>query len=61
MELLYDRYAAPSCSPLVAHSIRWISLFALQLPIFTYLITQFTAIATEIERYGGESTLGFTK
>jgi hypothetical protein len=50
MELLYDRYAAPSCSPLVAHSIRWISLFALQLPIFTYLITQFTALATEIER-----------
>jgi SSS family solute:Na+ symporter len=52
-ELIYDRYSAPASSPAVPHALRIISLICLQLPVFTYLITQFSAIAVEIASYTG--------
>mmetsp|Transcript_22660 Transcript_22660/g.55947 ORF Transcript_22660/g.55947 Transcript_22660/m.55947 type:complete len:732 (-) Transcript_22660:212-2407(-) len=58
-EFFFDRFAVSS-SPLVAHAIRVLSLLCCQLPIFTYLITQFTGIGTEIEAFtrGEISRLG---
>ena len=35
----------------VAHSLRIGSFLALQLPIFTYLITQFQALGTEVRTF----------
>jgi len=32
----------------VPHAIRLLSFFALQLPVFTYLITQFQALGIEV-------------
>jgi len=52
-ELIYDRYSEPASSPAVPHALRLISLFCLQLPVFTYLITQFSSIAVEISSYTG--------
>jgi hypothetical protein len=41
--------------PQVAHALRITSFAALQLPIFTYLITQFQAVGTEMRTFtGGE-------
>eukprot|EP00286_Rhodomonas_abbreviata_P001544 CAMPEP_0181291168 /NCGR_PEP_ID=MMETSP1101-20121128/1820_1 /TAXON_ID=46948 /ORGANISM="Rhodomonas abbreviata, Strain Caron Lab Isolate" /LENGTH=349 /DNA_ID=CAMNT_0023395535 /DNA_START=118 /DNA_END=1164 /DNA_ORIENTATION=- len=54
-EFIFDRFAEPASSPFIPHSLRLLSLFCLQLPVFTYLITQFTALAVEINIYtGGE-------
>ncbi|WIA33094.1 hypothetical protein OEZ86_006248 [Tetradesmus obliquus] len=54
-EFLFDRYLPPSGAPWVAHTLRLVSFFALQLPIFTYLITQFQAMGTEVRTFtGGE-------
>eukprot|EP00282_Hemiselmis_andersenii_P007886 CAMPEP_0114143470 /NCGR_PEP_ID=MMETSP0043_2-20121206/19003_1 /TAXON_ID=464988 /ORGANISM="Hemiselmis andersenii, Strain CCMP644" /LENGTH=720 /DNA_ID=CAMNT_0001237769 /DNA_START=167 /DNA_END=2329 /DNA_ORIENTATION=- len=50
IEFIFDRYAVSS-SPAVPHALRLISLFCLQLPVFTYLITQFTGIGAEIPVY----------
>eukprot|EP00283_Hemiselmis_rufescens_P008411 CAMPEP_0173430622 /NCGR_PEP_ID=MMETSP1357-20121228/8987_1 /TAXON_ID=77926 /ORGANISM="Hemiselmis rufescens, Strain PCC563" /LENGTH=729 /DNA_ID=CAMNT_0014394993 /DNA_START=182 /DNA_END=2371 /DNA_ORIENTATION=- len=50
IEFIFDRYAVSS-TPVVAHALRLISLVCLQLPVFTYLITQFTGIGGEIPVY----------
>lgn len=52
-EFIYDRYSAPACSPVVPHMLRLVSLFCLQLPVFCYLISQFSSIAVEIAQYTG--------
>jgi len=52
-EFIFDRYAEPASSPLVPHALRLVSLLCLQLPVFSYLISQFTAISTEIAMYTG--------
>eukprot|EP00285_Hemiselmis_virescens_P017939 CAMPEP_0173381082 /NCGR_PEP_ID=MMETSP1356-20130122/3567_1 /TAXON_ID=77927 ORGANISM="Hemiselmis virescens, Strain PCC157" /NCGR_SAMPLE_ID=MMETSP1356 /ASSEMBLY_ACC=CAM_ASM_000847 /LENGTH=723 /DNA_ID=CAMNT_0014334827 /DNA_START=229 /DNA_END=2397 /DNA_ORIENTATION=+ len=50
IEFVFDRYAV-TASPIVPHALRLISLLCLQLPVFTYLITQFTGIGAEIPVY----------
>jgi len=50
LEFLYDRFAV-SGHPAVAHAIRFVCLFCLQLPVFTYLITQFTGLGQELSVY----------
>lgn len=51
-EVLFDRYSCPSSShPLVAHAIHLITFFCLQLPVFTYLITQFQAVGREVRTF----------
>lgn len=35
----------------VSHTLRIVSFLALQLPIFTYLITQFQAVGTEVRTF----------
>jgi hypothetical protein len=46
---LYERYLPSSSSAVwVAHALRLISFAALQLPVFTYLITQFQALGIEV-------------
>jgi len=59
IEFIFDRYASSS-HPAVPHALRLISLLCLQLPVFTYLITQFTGIGAEIPVYtrGEVSGLG---
>jgi len=52
-EFIYDRYSAPACSPAVPHILRIVALFCLQLPVFCYLISQFSSIAVEIAQYTG--------
>mmetsp|Transcript_21638 Transcript_21638/g.33861 ORF Transcript_21638/g.33861 Transcript_21638/m.33861 type:complete len:737 (-) Transcript_21638:160-2370(-) len=54
-ELIFDRYSEPASSPFVPHMLRLVALFCLQLPVFCYLISQFTAVGLEVNRYtGGE-------
>lgn len=49
---LFDRYLPNnSGSVWVAHTLRLVSFAALQLPIFTYLITQFQALGIEIRTF----------
>eukprot|EP00879_Flechtneria_rotunda_P027833 GHRR01029839.1.p1 GENE.GHRR01029839.1~~GHRR01029839.1.p1 ORF type:complete len:229 (+),score=67.26 GHRR01029839.1:107-793(+) len=57
-EYLYDRYLPPSGAPWVPHALRIVSFLALQLPVFTYLITQFQAVGTEVRTFtqGGISS-----
>lgn len=50
MEFIFDRYAV-SGHPAVAHIIRIICLACLQLPVFTYLITQFSGLGVEVSIY----------
>lgn len=50
-EFLFDRYSSPSGAPWVPHALRIVSFLALQLPIFTYLITQFQAVGTEVRTF----------
>eukprot|EP00878_Enallax_costatus_P016186 GHUV01016976.1.p1 GENE.GHUV01016976.1~~GHUV01016976.1.p1 ORF type:complete len:356 (+),score=97.44 GHUV01016976.1:718-1785(+) len=52
-EFLYDRYSPPSGATWVSHTLRIVSFLALQLPIFTYLITQFQAVGTEVRTFTG--------
>ena len=52
-EFIYDRYSKPACSPMVPHLLRFIALVCLQLPVFCYLISQFSSIAIEIATYTG--------
>jgi Na+/proline symporter len=47
-EFMFDRYAEPAFSPLIPHSLRLLTLFCQMLPVFCYLITQFTAIGIEV-------------
>mmetsp|Transcript_16719 Transcript_16719/g.40010 ORF Transcript_16719/g.40010 Transcript_16719/m.40010 type:complete len:772 (+) Transcript_16719:76-2391(+) len=50
-EFIFDRYAEPASSPIIPHSLRILTLFCQLLPVFTYLISQFTALGTEVEIY----------
>ncbi|KAF8067290.1 cyclin-C1-1 [Scenedesmus sp. PABB004] len=50
-EFIFDRYLPNSGAPWVAHTLRVVSFIALQLPIFTYLITQFQAVGTEVRTF----------
>eukprot|EP00775_Hariotina_reticulata_P011366 gene11366-11515_t len=50
-EFIHDRYLPPAGAPWVAHTLRVLSFLALQLPIFTYLITQFQALGTEVRTF----------
>jgi Na+/proline symporter len=50
---IFDRFAEPASSPLVPHALRILSLICLQLPVFCYLISQFSSIAIEIAQYTG--------
>ncbi|KAI8471640.1 MAG: SSS family transporter: sodium ion/pantothenate [Monoraphidium minutum] len=51
---IYDRYLpCSSTAPWVAHLLRVLSFAALQLPIFTYLITQFQALGIEVRTFTG--------
>lgn len=48
-QFLFERYLPSSSSRVwVAHTLRLVSFFALQLPVFTYLITQFQALGIEV-------------
>mmetsp|Transcript_24621 Transcript_24621/g.55623 ORF Transcript_24621/g.55623 Transcript_24621/m.55623 type:complete len:718 (-) Transcript_24621:72-2225(-) len=57
-ELIYDRFSEPACSPIIPHALRLVSLFCLQLPVFCYLITQFSSVAIELAGYTGGSDWG---
>ncbi|GBF88910.1 sodium:pantothenate symporter [Raphidocelis subcapitata] len=50
---IYERYLpSPSGGPVwVAHLLRLLSFAALQLPVFTYLITQFQALGIEVRTF----------
>ena len=48
-EFAFDRFAISS-HPSVAHGIRILILFSLQLPVFCYVITQFQSVAIEVGR-----------
>jgi len=50
-EIIYDRYSQPAMSPAVPHALRLLSLFCLQLPVFCYLISQFSSISIELATY----------
>ena len=50
-EVIYDRYSGEAVSPAVPHALRLLALFCLQLPVFCYLISQFSSIAVEIATY----------
>lgn len=51
-QFLYDRYLPASSSRAwVPHLIRLVSFAALQLPVFTYLITQFQALGLEVRTF----------
>lgn len=53
-QMIYDRYLpASSSGAWVAHLLRLVSFAALQLPIFTYLITQFQALGVEVRTFTG--------
>ncbi|GIL51166.1 hypothetical protein Vafri_7234 [Volvox africanus] len=55
-QVIYDRYLPPSGSHvLVAHALALLSFFCLQLPVFTYLITQFQSIGREVRTFTSNS------
>ena len=51
IEFIFDRYAFNSSHPLWAHTLRMLSLGCLQLPVFCYLISQFSSAGIETARY----------
>ncbi|EKX46008.1 hypothetical protein GUITHDRAFT_94455 [Guillardia theta CCMP2712] len=57
-ELIYDRFSEPACSPIIPHTLRLVSLFCLQLPVFCYLITQFSSVAVEVRSLFADSWIG---
>ncbi|EFJ49747.1 hypothetical protein VOLCADRAFT_104191 [Volvox carteri f. nagariensis] len=53
-QVIYDRYLPPSGSHvLVAHALSLLSFACLQLPVFTYLITQFKSLGVEVSTFTG--------
>lgn len=53
-ELIFDRYLPPhSKRTWVAHALRLGTFACLQLPIFTYLITQFQSVGSEVSAFTG--------
>eukprot|EP00200_Dunaliella_tertiolecta_P004766 CAMPEP_0202354932 /NCGR_PEP_ID=MMETSP1126-20121109/10037_1 /ASSEMBLY_ACC=CAM_ASM_000457 /TAXON_ID=3047 /ORGANISM="Dunaliella tertiolecta, Strain CCMP1320" /LENGTH=665 /DNA_ID=CAMNT_0048947463 /DNA_START=36 /DNA_END=2033 /DNA_ORIENTATION=- len=57
--LIFERYLPPAGHPWCAHLLRLLAFGCLQLPIFTYLITQFQSIGKEVETFtnGGITSL----
>ncbi|GIL75284.1 hypothetical protein Vretimale_7979 [Volvox reticuliferus] len=55
-QVIYDRFLPPSSSHVfVAHALALLSFFCLQLPVFTYLITQFQSIGKEVRTFTSNS------
>lgn len=48
---LRSRSPLPTPHPQVAHAIHLLTFFCLQLPVFTYLITQFQAVGREVRTF----------
>ncbi|KXZ41352.1 hypothetical protein GPECTOR_527g519 [Gonium pectorale] len=53
-QVIFDRFSRPSSShQIVAHALAIVSFFCLQLPVFTYLITQFQSVGREVFTFTG--------
>ncbi|GLC49135.1 hypothetical protein PLESTB_000186200 [Pleodorina starrii] len=51
-QFIFDRFMPPSGSHVgVAHALSLLSFFCLQLPVFTYLITQFQSLGREVRTF----------
>ncbi|GFR47522.1 hypothetical protein Agub_g9240 [Astrephomene gubernaculifera] len=51
-QVIFDRFSRPSSSSqYVAHALALLSFFCLQLPVFTYLITQFQSLGREVKTF----------
>ncbi|KAG2438998.1 hypothetical protein HYH02_010789 [Chlamydomonas schloesseri] len=51
-QVLFDRFSGPSsCHWIVPHIIALLAFFCLQLPVFTYLITQFQSLGREVRTF----------
>lgn len=57
-QVIFDRYSSPySSTQHVAHALHILTFACLQLPVFTYLISQFQSIGLEVRTFtGGEIT-----
>ncbi|PNW73816.1 hypothetical protein CHLRE_13g573900v5 [Chlamydomonas reinhardtii] len=51
-QVLFDRFSGPSsCHWIIPHIIALLAFFCLQLPVFTYLITQFQSLGREVRTF----------